>query len=210
MSSALKYIITGIGTDVGKTVASAIIAQALKATYWKPVQAGDLDNSDSIKVNSYTNNEVKILPERFKLNQPMSPHAAAKLDGVSIHLDDFVFPDVEGNLIIEGAGGLLVPFNSEGLLFADICQKLDVPLILVSRTYLGSINHTLLTAEVLKSRNLKVKGIVFNGEENIESESIILHITGLKKIGRIPQVELVDRAFIMEQAQLLLANLIAE
>lgn len=206
-NTSSKYIITGIGTDVGKTVVSAILAQALKATYWKPVQAGDLDNTDSMKVNAYTSDFVNVLPERFKLNHPMSPHAAANLDGVSIHIEDFVLPKVEGNLIVEGAGGLLVPFNSEGLLFADICEKLDLPIILVSRTYLGSINHTLLTAEVLKSRNLKVKGIIFNGEENQESENIILHITGLKKIGRIPQTEVVDKAFIEEQAQLLRDNL---
>jgi dethiobiotin synthetase len=140
----------------------------------------------------------------------MSPHAAAKLDGVSVRLEDFVLPEVEGNLIVEGAGGLLVPLNSEGLLFADLCQHLNLPIILVSRHYLGSINHTLLTAEVLKYRNLSVKGIVFNGEENSASEAIILQLTGFKNLGRIPQVENIDQAFISEQAQLLEANLLAD
>jgi dethiobiotin synthetase len=163
-----------------------------------------------MKVDRYTNDAVKVLPEKFKLNHPMSPHAAAKLDGVSVRLEDFVLPEVEGNLIVEGAGGLLVPLNSEGLLFADLCQHLNLPIILVSRHYLGSINHTLLTAEVLKYRNLSVKGIVFNGEENSASEAIILQLTGFKNLGRIPQVENIDQAFISEQAQLLEANLLAD
>ena len=207
---ASKYIITGIGTDVGKTVVSAIVAQALNAAYWKPVQAGDIDNTDSMKVDRYTNDDVNVLSERYKLNQPMSPHAAAQLDGVSVRLEDFILPDVDGNLVVEGAGGLLVPLNSEGLLFADLCQHLNLPIILVSRHYLGSINHTLLTAEVLKSRKLNVKGIIFNGEENSASESIILQITGFKNLGRIPQVEIIDQAFIREQAKLLQANLLAD
>lgn len=209
-STSSKYIITGIGTDVGKTVVSAIVAQALKATYWKPVQAGDLDNTDSMKVDRYTTDEVSVLPEQFKLNHPMSPHAAAQLDGVSIRLEDFVLPEVQGNLIVEGAGGLLVPLNSDGLLFADLCQHLNLPIILVSRHYLGSINHTLLTAEVLKNRNLLVKGIIFNGEENSASEAIILQLTGFKNLGRIPQVENIDQAFISEHAQILEANLLAD
>lgn len=209
-STSSKYIITGIGTDVGKTVVSAIVAQALKAAYWKPVQAGDLDNTDSMKVDRYTTNEVSVLPEQFKLNHPMSPHAAAKLDGVSVRLEDFVLPEVKGNLIVEGAGGLLVPLNSDGLLFADLCQHLNLPIILVSRHYLGSINHTLLTAEVLKNRNLPVKGIIFNGEENSASEAIILQLTGFKNLGRIPQVENIDQVFISEQAQILEANLLAD
>jgi dethiobiotin synthetase len=209
-STSSKYIITGIGTDVGKTVVSAIVAQALNATYWKPVQAGDLDNTDSMKVDQYTTDEVSVLPEQFKLNHPMSPHAAAKLDGVSVRLEDFVLPEVNGNLIVEGAGGLLVPLNSDGLLFADLCQHLNLPIILVSRHYLGSINHTLLTAEVLKNRNLSVKGIIFNGEENSASEAIILQLTGFKNLGRIPQVENIDQAFIREQAQILEANLLAD
>ena len=209
-STSSKYIITGIGTDVGKTVVSAIVAQALKATYWKPVQAGDLDNTDSMKVDRYTTDEVSVLPEQFKLNHPMSPHAAAMLDGVSVCLEDFVLPEVEGNLIVEGAGGLLVPLNSAGLLFADLCQHLNLPIILVSRHYLGSINHTLLTAEVLKNRNLLVKGIIFNGKENSASEAIILQLTGFKNLGRIPQVENIDQAFISEHAQILEANLLAD
>jgi dethiobiotin synthetase len=196
----MKYIISGIGTDVGKTVASAIIAQAFEATYWKPVQAGDLDFSDSIKVDQWTDQKVTVLPERYRLNQPLSPHAAAAIDNVFIQSDDFEIPEVEGNLIIEGAGGLMVPVNSNGLLYIDLFQKWNLPVILISRHYLGSINHTLLSVEALKSRNIPVEGIVFNGEENMASESIILKMTGLKMIARIPIAYEVNSSFVMEQA----------
>lgn len=196
----MKYIISGIGTDVGKTVASAIIAQALEATYWKPVQAGDLHFSDSIKVDQWTDEKVKVLPERYLLNQPMSPHAAAAIDNISIKPDDFQIPQVDGNLIIEGAGGLMVPVNSDGLLYIDLFQKWNLPVILISRHYLGSINHTLLSAEALKSRNIPVEGIVFIGDENSTTESIILHVTGLKMIGRIPIADEVNSSFVRQQA----------
>jgi dethiobiotin synthetase len=197
----MKYIISGIGTDVGKTVASAIIAQALDATYWKPVQAGDLHFSDSMKVDHWTDEKVTVLPERFRLNQPMSPHAAAAIDEIFIESDDFQIPRVEGNLIIEGAGGLMVPVNSDGLLYIDLFQKWNLPVILISRHYLGSINHTLLSAEALKSRNIPVEGIVFIGDENSATESIILQLTGFKMIGRIPIAEKVNSSFVKEQAQ---------
>jgi dethiobiotin synthetase len=197
----MKYIISGIGTDVGKTVASAIIAQALDATYWKPVQAGDLHFSDSMKVDHWTDEKVTVLPERFRLNQPMSPHAAAAIDEIFIESDDFQIPRVEGNLIIEGAGGLMVPVNSDGLLYIDLFQKWNLPVILISRHYLGSINHTLLSAEALKSRNIPVEGIVFIGDENSATESIILQVTGFKMIGRIPTAEEVNSSFVKEQAQ---------
>jgi dethiobiotin synthetase len=197
----MQYIISGIGTDVGKTVASAIIAQALEATYWKPVQAGDLHFSDSMKVDHWTDEKVIVLPERYLLNQPMSPHAAADIDKVFIQSDDFQIPVVEGNLIIEGAGGLMVPVNSDGLLYIDLFQKWNLPVILISRHYLGSINHTLLSAEALKSRNIPVEGIVFIGDENSATESIILQLTGFKMIGRIPIAEEVNSSFVKEQAQ---------
>jgi len=199
-NSRMQFVICGIGTDVGKTVASAIIAQALEAAYWKPVQAGDLHFSDSIKVNQWTDDKVKVLPERYLLNEPMSPHAAAKIDGISIQADDFQIPEVAGNLVIEGAGGLMVPVNSEGLLYIDLFQKWNLPVILISRHYLGSINHTLLSAEALKSRNITVEGIVFIGEENSATESIIMQVTGLNMIGRIPIVDEVNITFVTEQA----------
>jgi len=192
------YFITGISTDVGKTIVSAIIAEHLKAHYWKPIQAGDLENSDSIKVNRLTEN-VTVLPEAFRLNTPQSPHAAAKVDGVEI--PDFIpFPKIQGNLIIEGAGGLLVPFNSKGTVLADLVKQWEIPVILVSMHYLGSINHTLLTLEVLKNRGIEVKGIVFVGDENKETESIIALKSGVTILRRIPLTEEISKDFVLEQA----------
>jgi dethiobiotin synthetase len=199
--SKKQFIISGIGTDVGKTVASAIISQALNATYWKPVQAGDLDWSDSMKVDNWTDDKVIVLKEQFRLTAPMSPHAAAFLDGVSITQDSFVIPQVEGNLIIEGAGGLMVPVNNEGLLYIDLFQSWNLPVILISRHYLGSINHTLLSIGALKSRNIPIEGIVFVGEENKATESIILNTTGVHFIARIPLANEVNSTFIQDQSE---------
>jgi dethiobiotin synthetase len=200
MNKNSKFIITGIGTDVGKTVVSSIIAEALKASYWKPIQAGDLDNSDSIKVNRFTDS-VTVLPEAFRLSEPMSPHAAAEIDGVEISKDDLNIPEVEGNLIIEGAGGIMVPVNSNGLTFADLIEHWNLPTIVVSRHYLGSINHTLLTVEVLQSRGVTIEGLVFVGNENKATEEIILKSTGVKFLARIPMAKELNKAFVLEQAE---------
>lgn len=200
-SNRHQYIITGIGTDVGKTVVSSIFAQALNATYWKPVQAGDLGNSDSIKVNNWTDEQVTVLREAFRLTEPMSPHAAATIDGLLIDLESIDFPEIEGNFIVEGAGGLLVPVNSDGLLYADLFKAWNLPVIVVSRHYLGSINHTLLTMEVLKNRNIPVEGIVFVGAENQATESVILNVTGSKMITRIPLTDELGTEFIQSEAK---------
>ena len=150
-----QFIITGIGTDIGKTVVSAIITQTLDAVYWKPIQAGELENSDSLKVQNWTTDSVIILPEKFRLSQPMSPHAAAEIDGVEITKEAFQLPLVERNLVVEGAGGLMVPLNNKGLLLIDLFVGWNLPVIVVSRHYVGSINHTLLTVEALKNRKIK-------------------------------------------------------
>lgn len=207
MSQNQQYFITGIGTDVGKTVVSAIVSEALQASYWKPIQAGDLDNSDSIKINSLTEN-VTVLEEGVKLSHPMSPHAAAEIDKVDITIGDFHLPSVAGNLIVEGAGGMMVPINSKGLLLVDLMKAFRLPVILVSRHYLGSINHTLLSVEVLKNRNIPIEGIVFVGDENKATEDIILSTTKLKALARIPEVDVVDKTFIKEQAELLNRTLV--
>lgn len=196
-----KYIITGIGTDVGKTVVSAIISEALKATYWKPIQAGDLDNSDSIKVNKWTTDNVTVLEERYRLKSPMSPHAAAKIDGVEIEISDVQLPDIEGNLILEGAGGIMVPINQNGDTYLDVFEQLKLPVIIVSRNYLGSINHTLMTTEMLQNRGVEIKGIIFSGVSNEESESIILSKTKLNCLARIPEADEVNATFVQQQAK---------
>lgn len=195
-----SYFITGIGTDVGKTVVSAILSEALEATYWKPVQAGDLHFSDTLKIKAYCSEKVSFLPERYRLNTPASPHYAAKLDGIEIQLSDFELPKVDGNLLVEGAGGLLVPINEKGLLYIDLIQHFNLPIILVSRHYLGSINHTLLSLEALKNRNIQVEIIVFVGDENIATESIILSHYPIQKVIRIPLADEVNREFVRKQA----------
>ena len=198
-----QFIITGIGTDIGKTVVSAIIAQSLDAFYWKPIQAGELENSDSIKVQNWTTDSVTILQEKFRLTQPMSPHAAAEIDGVEIAKEAFQLPLVEGNLVVEGAGGLMVPLNQKGLLLIELFEEWNLPVIVVSRHYVGSINHTLLTVEVLKNRKINIEGIVFVGDENEATESFILNYTDLKMIARIPLTNKVNTEFIQNQARIL-------
>lgn len=192
-----KIFVTGIGTDVGKTVASAILTEALEADYWKPVQSGDLDNSDSMKLERLISNSKTVIhQEGVKLTQPMSPHAAAAIDEVEISLTDFELPKTDNNLIIEGAGGLMVPLNDNDLIL-DLIIELGVDVVLVSQNYLGSINHTILSVEVLKSKGLNVLGIIFNGEENKESESYILKYSGLSCLGRIKQHNSIDKEVVL-------------
>lgn len=193
-----NIFVTGIGTDVGKTVVSAILTEALEADYWKPVQAGDLESSDSIKVKDLISNTKTIIhPEGIQLSEPMSPHAAAEIDNVEINLDDFKIPETDNNLIIEGAGGLMVPLNDKDLII-DLIKELDVEVVLVSQNYLGSINHTILSIEVLKSRGLKVIGVIFNGDENAETEKYILNYSGLKCLGRIKQHSTIDKDVVLD------------
>jgi dethiobiotin synthetase len=180
----MKLFITGISTDVGKTIASAIIVEALEADYWKPIQAGDLDNSDSHKIKRYVSNSKTIIHENsYQFQTPVSPHLAAEIDGITIDLKQIVEPITKNHLVIEGAGGILVPLNNTDSI-VDFIQP-DYKVIVVSRHYLGSINHTLLTFEALKSRGIDVAGIVFSGNENQATEAIILSKTKAKFIGRI-------------------------
>ena len=203
----MKLFITGISTDVGKTIASAIITEALEADYWKPIQAGDLDNSDSHFIKSkITNPKSIIFPNSYQFNTPASPHLAAELDGITIDLKNIIEPKTTNHLVIEGAGGVFVPLNNTDLVI-DLIQP-DYKVIIVSRHYLGSINHTLLTIEALKSRNLKVAGIIFNGNENTATETIILNKTGLKCIGRIENEPYFDQNVISEYADLFRENLL--
>ena len=179
------FSIIGIGTDVGKTVVSASIVEAIKGVYFKPIQAGDLDNSDSIKVKRWCSAEVKVEKECYQLTQPIAPHEAAKIDGKRIKLRDISFPKTEKPIVLEGAGGILVPLNDEKETILDIHKKSGLPAIVVSRHYLGSINHTLLTIKTLQNTAITIKGIVYVGAENPGTESIIEAFTNIKMIGRI-------------------------
>ena len=204
----MKLFITGIGTDVGKTIASAIITQSLEADYWKPVQAGDLDNSDSHKIQRYISNNKTVIQENsYKFNTPASPHFAAKIDGITIDLKKIIEPSTDNHLIIEGAGGILVPLNDNDCII-DLIKE-DYKVILVSRHYLGSINHTLLTFEALKNRNIPVAGIVFSGDENKATEEIILSKTKAKFIGRIENEPYFDQNVIQYYADKFRDSLLA-
>lgn len=204
----MKLFITGISTNVGKTIASAIIVEALEADYWKPIQAGDLENSDSHKIKNYISNDKTIIHTNgFTLNTPASPHLAAELDGITIDLKQIKEPQTKNHLVIEGAGGILVPLNETDCVIDLI--KNDYKVILVSRHYLGSINHTLLTIEALKNRKIKIVGILFNGNKNKSSEAIILKKSGIKFIGRIEEEPYFDKNVIREYADLFRGNLIA-
>ncbi len=195
----MKLFITGIGTDVGKTIASAIITEALEADYWKPVQAGDLGDSDSHKIRRYiSNTKTHIFPNAYALNTPASPHYAAELDGISISLSHICEPETKNHLVIEGAGGIFVPLNESDTI-ADLIRP-DYKVVIVSRHYLGSINHTLLTIEALKNRSCTIAGIVFNGDENEASERVILKKSGLKMLGRIGSEPYFDKNVISEYA----------
>ena len=204
----MKLFVTGIGTDVGKTIASAIITEALEADYWKPVQAGDLQNSDSHKVKSFLSNEKTVIhPNSYALNTPASPHLASELDGIVIDLKKIIEPKTENHLVVEGAGGVFVPLNDTDCVI-DLIQN-EYKVIVVSRHYLGSINHTLLTIEALQNRKIAVAGIVFSGDENKATESIILSKTGIKCIGRIEQEPYFDQNVIKEYADRFRENLLS-
>ena len=193
-----KIFITGIGTDVGKTVVSAIVTEALQADYFKPIQAGDLDNSDSMKVERLiSNTNSKFHPNSYALKTPMSPHGAADIDGVTIDIDEIQLPKTNNHLVIEGAGGILVPLNQSQTIL-DIIDT-DYKVIVVSRHYLGSINHTLMTLELLKQRELDVH-LVFNGNEHPTTESIIKTMSQVPVIGRIDEEERIDKACVKKYA----------
>lgn len=184
--------VTGISTEVGKTVASAVLTEALEADYWKPVQAGDLEDSDSHKIRRYlSNRKSTIHPNAYALNHPMSPHAAAALDQVSIDLSKITRPETTNHLVIEGAGGLLVPLNETDTI-AGLINPSDKVLV-VSRHYLGSINHSLLTLEYLLNGGWE-PAVLFVGEPHPSTESIILSRTGVRMLGRLPILGAVNAA----------------
>ena len=195
-----NYFVAGIGTGVGKTVVSAILTEALKADYWKPVQAGSLDDTDRMSVEQLVSNAAsRFHPEAYLLPEPMSPHASAERAGIEMNPEKIRCPETVNRLIVEGAGGVLVPFNRK-ILFIDIILQLKLPVILVSRHYLGSINHTLLSAEALKQRGIPVKGLIFNGAENTESESVIVGFTRLPVLGRVDETVEITKGFVRTQS----------
>ncbi|WP_209401700.1 dethiobiotin synthase [Pseudozobellia sp. WGM2] len=196
----IQFFVTGISTEVGKTIASAIIAEAMEADYWKPVQAGDLENTDSHKVKSLISNEKTVIHKSsYELNEPMSPHAAAEIDGVFIDREQIIEPQTDNHLVIEGCGGILVPFNDSDTVLDIIMPTYKV--VVVSRNYLGSINHSLLTINWLMQKGYDVS-VLFSGEANPQTENIIIHKTGASLIGRIDEEKSFDKATIKKYAEL--------
>lgn len=193
-----RIFVTGISTDVGKTIASAIIVEALEADYWKPVQAGDLKNSDSHRIVELISNEKTVIHKSsYELKTAMSPHAAAEIDGIYIEHSEIKEPDTQNHLVIEGAGGLLVPLNEEETVLDIIMPNYKV--IVVSRHYLGSINHSLLTIQWLVERGYEVV-VLFSGNEHPTTESIIASKTGVTVLGRIDEESNFDKATIKKYA----------
>lgn len=184
-----RYTVTGTDTDVGKTVFAAGLAGHLGARYWKPVQAGTEGGTDAARIAVLAGGRAQVLPEAYVLNTPCSPHEAARIDGVSIDRSRLALPPGEGPLVVEGAGGVLVPF-SDDLLAADLFAQWGLPVILVARTALGTISHSLLSIEALRARGLTVHSVAFIGEANPASEAAIVRFGKVEHLGRLPRLDL--------------------
>lgn len=194
----MQLFVTAIGTDSGKTMVSALLCEIMGAQYWKPIQAGTPTDTDTI-MGLVSSPAVIAWPEAHRLVAPMSPHAAADQEGINIKIDQINMPDTKAHLVVEGAGGILVPINDHDFVI-DLPLQWDLPIVLVANLYLGSINHTLLSAAELKQRGAKVLGIVFNGPANEASERIILHHTGYQKLFSVPQLPILNKLVISQLA----------
>jgi len=193
--SLRRIFVTGTDTDVGKTVVSAAITLGVDGYYWKAVQCGTVPETDQEAVKRWTGlPEDRFLPESYLLRAPMSPHAAAALEGVEISLARIVATPLPEDrpVIIEGAGGLLVPINGRALV-ADLIHSLQVPVLLVARTSLGTLNHTLLSISELRRREIPLLGVVLNGEEHESNRAAIEDYGGVRVLGRIPHLPTLSR-----------------
>lgn len=196
-----NIFITGIGTGVGKTLVSAVLCEALEADYWKPVQCGNLENTDTQFVRSVVSNKHSHFhKEAFRFAEPASPHFAALKEDTLVEIENLSLPVTKNRLIVEGAGGLLVPLNHELVVF-DLIQFFKLPVIVVVRNYLGSINHTLLTCQFLESQGVEIMGIVFSGQNFNDNQEIIQHFTQLPVLGNIDEAASIDKEFVLKQAQ---------
>ncbi len=196
-----KYFITGIGTDVGKTIVSAILTEALKADYWKPVQSGVADGTDRGLVSSLITNTTSVCHnESYSFQEPASPHLAASLENQKIKLEQMHLPDTQNDLIIEGAGGILVPLNDSNYVI-DLAQEFEADVILVCRNYLGCINHSLLSIDYLVKNNFPVKGIVLVGNFDKAVKLAITNYSELPVLAEIPEMSEISKETILNQAQ---------
>ena len=197
-----SYWITGTDTDVGKSVVSAMLVTAMESSYWKPVQSGTLSGTDTEFVERVSGlTKDHFIPEVYKTTQPLSPHLSARIDDITIEMDAFHKPDVSviknDTLVMEGAGGVLVPLNSENFVI-DLIKQISAPVIIVCRSALGTINHSLATIEVLRSRNIPIKGFIMNGPKNIENERAVRDCGQIEHLGSIPKLGKVDRKSLLQ------------
>ncbi|MES3082969.1 dethiobiotin synthase [Sphingomonas faeni] len=193
----MTIVVTGTDTDIGKTVFAAGLTAALGARYWKPVQAGLADGSDAASVVTLGVPTDRVLPEAYRLTTPCSPHLAAEIDGVTIDPDRLALPEVDGPLIVEGAGGVMVPVTRD-LIFADLFARWNTPVVLVARTGLGTINHSLLSIEALRSRGVPILGIAFVGDAIEDSEATIAALGKVRRLGRLPRLDPLNAATLAE------------
>lgn len=200
-----RIFVTGIDTNIGKTVVAAILTEALEADYWKPIQAGNLEFTDTDFVRKLVSNTVSVLhPEAYRLTQPLSPHAAAAADGVTIEMEKIKssIPSTGGrDLVVEGAGGVMSPVN-ESHVVMDLIRDLDAEAVIVSKHYLGSINHTLLTIDAMRRRGIPIVGVFFNGSAVQSSVDFILRYSGVKALGSIGKEETLDREAVKKYAHM--------
>ncbi len=193
----MTIVVTGTDTDIGKTVFAAGLAAALGARYWKPVQAGLADGSDTASVVTLGVHADRVLPEAYRLTTPCSPHLAAEIDGVTIDPDRLALPEIDGPLVVEGAGGVMVPVTRD-LIFADLFARWGKPVVLVARTGLGTINHSLLSIEALRSRDVPILGIAFVGDPVEDSEATIATLGKVRRLGRLPRLAPLNAATLAE------------
>ena len=183
-----RIVVTGTDTGIGKTVFAAALAGALDGIYWKPIQAGLGEETDCETVLRLSGlPQDRLLPEAYRLKTPASPHLAAKIDGLVINPNALALPDVARPLVVEGAGGLMVPLT-ESITYIDVMARWRVPIALCARTTLGTINHSLLSIEALRARNIPLLGVAFIGDENMESEQIICGMGRVQRLGRLPRL----------------------
>lgn len=195
-----KISILGIHTDIGKTVTSAVMTEALQADYWKPVQAGDLNNSDSIKIKKWISNPKSIVHEEaIRLQMAASPHTAAKQENKQYNFKEFTVPLTSNILLIETAGGIFSPVDDQHTML-DMAEYFQWQTVLVTKNYLGSINHTLLCLEAIKRRNIAILALIVNGERNESSEAFIRNYADIKHVIHVPELKEINQATIRQAA----------
>jgi len=192
------YIVTGTDTGIGKTTVAAMLVLALDAVYWKPIQSGTEEGTDRQRVQALTQlPDDRLLPERYVLSQPLSPHRAAELDGIEIKAEALVLPAFDRTLVIEGAGGLMVPVTRNKLQI-DVFADWGLPIILCARTALGTINHTLLSIEALRGRHMRLHGLIFVGDDNPDNMRTIADFSGARILGHVPRLDRIGRAALLD------------